>query len=68
MKAPKIKFSDYAYLETRYKMLTKSDPEAAKQLMELAQEDVNKRWEVLEEMAKDGNGQGQKAVPPAQHN
>jgi pyruvate-ferredoxin/flavodoxin oxidoreductase len=56
-KAPKIKFSDYAYLETRYKMLTKSDPEAAKRLMELAQEDVNKRWELLEEMAKDGNGQ-----------
>jgi hypothetical protein len=25
--------------------------------MELAQEDVNKRWELLEEMAKDGNGQ-----------
>jgi pyruvate-ferredoxin/flavodoxin oxidoreductase len=67
-KAPKIKFSDYAYLETRYKMLTKSDPEAAKQLMELAQVDVNKRWEVLEEMAKEGNGNGQKVMTTAQHN
>ncbi len=67
-KAPKIKFSEYAYLETRYKMLTKSDPEAAKRLMELAQEDVNKRWEILEEMAKDGNGDAQKAVSPVQHN
>ncbi len=67
-KAAKIKFSDYAYLETRYKMLTKSDPEAAKKLMELAQEDVNKRWEILEEMARDGNGTAQTIVPPVQHN
>ncbi|HCV43814.1 MAG TPA: pyruvate:ferredoxin (flavodoxin) oxidoreductase, partial [Bacteroidetes bacterium] len=67
-KAPKIKFSDYAYLETRYKMLTKSDPEAAKQLMVLAQEDVNRRWEVLEEMAKEGNGASTKPAPQVSHN
>ena len=67
-KAPKIKFSDYAYLETRYKMLTKSDPVAATALMKLAQGDVDKRWEVLEKMAKDGNGQTEKTVPPASHN
>jgi pyruvate-ferredoxin/flavodoxin oxidoreductase len=29
-KAPKIKLSEYAYKETRYKMLTKSKPEVAK--------------------------------------
>lgn len=67
-KAPKIKFSEYAYLETRYKMLTKSDPEAAKHLMELAQGDVTRRWEVLEEMAKDGNGTAQRSAPPASNN
>jgi pyruvate-ferredoxin/flavodoxin oxidoreductase len=67
-KAPKIKFSEYAYLETRYKMLTKSDPEGAKRLMELAQEDVQKRWDVLEDMAKEGNGATQKSVPAAPHN
>jgi pyruvate-ferredoxin/flavodoxin oxidoreductase len=67
-KAPKIKFSDYAYLETRYKMLTKSDPEAAKQLMALAQEDVQKRWEVLEEMAKEANGTSAKPAPQHSHN
>jgi pyruvate-ferredoxin/flavodoxin oxidoreductase len=67
-KAPKIKFSDYAYLETRYKMLTKSDPEGAKQLKVLAQEDVEKRWKVLEEMARDGNGTAPKPVSPASHN
>jgi pyruvate-ferredoxin/flavodoxin oxidoreductase len=67
-KAPKIKFSEYAYLETRYKMLTKSDPEAAKRLMVLAQEDVQKRWDVLEGMAKEGNGDGQKPTPTVSHN
>ena len=67
-KTPKIKFSEYAYLETRYKMLTKSDPEAAKRLMELAQEDVTKRWEVLEEMAKDGNGAAPRITPPVSEN
>ena len=55
-KPPKIKFSEYAYLETRYKMLTKSDPEEAKRLMELAQQDVEKRWEVLEGMAEEADG------------
>jgi pyruvate-ferredoxin/flavodoxin oxidoreductase len=67
-KAPKIKFSEYAYLETRYKMLTKSDPEGAKQLMVLAQEDVEKRWDTLEGMAKEGNGETQKSAPTVSHN
>jgi pyruvate-ferredoxin/flavodoxin oxidoreductase len=58
-RAPKIKFQDYAYLETRYKMLTKTDPKEAKRLMELAQQDVEKRWNLYEEMAKDRNGNGQ---------
>jgi pyruvate-ferredoxin/flavodoxin oxidoreductase len=66
-KAPKIKFSEYAYLETRYKMLTKSDPEGAKQLMVLAQEDVEKRWDTLEGMAKEGNGETQKSAPTVSH-
>lgn len=43
-KPPKIKFEDYAYRETRYKMLTKSNPEHAKYLLKLAQEEVDKRW------------------------
>jgi pyruvate-ferredoxin/flavodoxin oxidoreductase len=55
-KAPKIKFSEYAYMETRYKMLTKIDPEGAKKLMIEAQEDVQKRWTMLEDMAEEGNG------------
>lgn len=50
-KAPKISFKDYAYMETRYKMLTKSHPHIAEQLIKEAQEDVNKRWKQYEELA-----------------
>jgi pyruvate-ferredoxin/flavodoxin oxidoreductase len=50
-KGLKIPLKDYAYLETRYKMLTKSDPETAKELMKLAQQDVYDRWNTYENMA-----------------
>jgi pyruvate-ferredoxin/flavodoxin oxidoreductase len=50
-KPPKIKFADYAYMEARYKMLTKSNPQAAKELMALAEVDVQERWKALEELA-----------------
>ncbi len=50
-KAPKISFKQYAYMETRYKMLTKSKPEEAKRLIELAQEDTTSRWHLYEQMA-----------------
>jgi pyruvate-ferredoxin/flavodoxin oxidoreductase len=52
--APKIKFEDYAYKETRYKMLTKSEPEHAKVLLGLAQEAVNKKIKFYEKLASDG--------------
>ncbi|MBN1302608.1 MAG: pyruvate:ferredoxin (flavodoxin) oxidoreductase [Melioribacteraceae bacterium] len=51
-KAPKIKLEDYTYKETRYKMLTKFKPEAAKELLQLAQEEVLKKWKRYEQMAK----------------
>jgi pyruvate-ferredoxin/flavodoxin oxidoreductase len=54
-KPPKIPLKDYAYMETRYKMLTKSHPDDAKKLIELAQEDVNLRWKIYEELAKSHN-------------
>jgi len=50
-KAPKIPVRDYAYQETRFKMLTQSDPEAAEQLIELYQKDVEARWRMYEQMA-----------------
>lgn len=50
-KAPTISFKDYAYMETRYKMLTMSKPEDAKRLIELAQNDVKQRWNMYEQLA-----------------
>jgi len=50
-KGLKIPFKDYAYLETRYKMLTKSHPEAAAKLMLEAQDDVTKKFKMYENMA-----------------
>jgi pyruvate-ferredoxin/flavodoxin oxidoreductase len=50
-KAPSIPLEDYIYNETRYSMLTKSRPEAAKQLLKAAQEDVNSRWHLYEHWA-----------------
>ncbi len=50
-KAPKTAFADYAYSETRYKMLTKMNPEAAAELMKSATQDAEKRWRLLEQMA-----------------
>jgi pyruvate-ferredoxin/flavodoxin oxidoreductase len=50
-RAPKISFKDYAYNETRFKMLTQSDPERAAELLELAQKDVTSRWRMYEQLA-----------------
>jgi len=64
-KPPKIRFEDYAYMEARYKMLTKINPEAAKQLMALAQEDVTTRWKLYEDMARENGGNGHTTVGQA---
>jgi pyruvate-ferredoxin/flavodoxin oxidoreductase len=50
-KGMKIPLKDYAYMETRYKMLTKSDPKTAEELIKLAQQDVKDRWNTYENMA-----------------
>ena len=52
-KPPKISFEDYAYMETRYKMLTKSNPEAAKDLMALAEGDAKRRVAKYEAIAQE---------------
>ncbi len=51
--AAKIKFQDYAYMETRYKMLTKSDPKHAADLMKLAQEAVDEKWNLYDRLSKE---------------
>jgi pyruvate-ferredoxin/flavodoxin oxidoreductase len=50
-KGLKIPFKDYAYMETRYKMLTKSHPKNAELLMKEAQDDVTRVWKDYERMA-----------------
>lgn len=50
-KDPKISMADYAYGETRYKMLTKSDPVEAERLMQLAQADATARWRRYKNLA-----------------
>ncbi len=50
-KDPQVPFQAYAYNETRYKMLTKSDPVEAKKLLELAKEDVRQKWHFYKQMA-----------------
>jgi len=60
-KAPKIRLEDYIYKETRYKMLTKAQPEIAKHLLGEAQAEVLKRWKLYEQMAQfDYSGDGAK--------
>jgi len=50
-KAPSIPLQKYVYNETRYTMLAQSNEEAAERLLKLAQEDVNKRWKMYEQLA-----------------
>ncbi len=49
---PKIPLQDYIYTEGRYRMLRQSDPEAAKFLLEQAQQSVDHRWRQYRQMAE----------------
>ena len=58
-KKPSISYEDFAYQQTRFKMLTKSKPEEAKRLLVLAQQDAVRRWSLYEQLAAmhvTGNG------------
>ncbi|HEX7407718.1 MAG TPA: pyruvate:ferredoxin (flavodoxin) oxidoreductase [Candidatus Binatia bacterium] len=48
---PKIPVERYMYMENRFKMLTKSNPEDAKQLLKEAQHDVDTRWRLYQHLA-----------------
>jgi pyruvate-ferredoxin/flavodoxin oxidoreductase len=50
-KDPTVSVEEYAYNETRYRMLMQSDEARAEQLMAAAREDVRKRWELYQQMA-----------------
>jgi len=50
-KEPTIPLEQYAYNETRYRMLLQSDEKRAEELMQLAKHDVQARWQQYREMA-----------------
>ena len=50
-KDPTVAFKDYAYGENRYKMLQKTNPEAAARLMKQAEEDVATRFKLYKQLA-----------------
>ena len=50
-KAPSIPLKQYAYQEARYTMLARSDPEAARELLRIAQDDVERQWRVYSNRA-----------------
>jgi len=55
-RAPSITLKEYIYNETRYTMLVKSNPEEAKKLLELAQQDVAGHWKLYDYMAHEPFG------------
>jgi pyruvate-ferredoxin/flavodoxin oxidoreductase len=58
-KAPSIPYQAYSSNENRYKMLELADPDQAKRLIGLAQQDAQARWNMLSQLA------GQAAGPVA---
>jgi pyruvate-ferredoxin/flavodoxin oxidoreductase len=52
MRSPKQSVEHSMYQENRFKMLTKSKPDVAKQLLEQAQAEVDARWQMYQYLAK----------------
>jgi pyruvate-ferredoxin/flavodoxin oxidoreductase len=51
-RAPRIPLKDFAYNETRYRMLVQKNEERAERLMEQAQEGINERWTLYQQMSE----------------
>jgi len=56
-KAPSIPVRDFAYNETRYRMLVQSNEERAEMLIKLAQQDADERWQHYSQLAAMSYGQ-----------
>jgi pyruvate-ferredoxin/flavodoxin oxidoreductase len=64
-KAPSIRLKEYAYREARYTMLARSNPELASQLLNEAQDDVEREWRVYSaRAAMPGRGETPHIAPP----
>jgi pyruvate-ferredoxin/flavodoxin oxidoreductase len=59
-KAPTVSLEEYAYNETRYRMLLQSDEQRAEALMKEAKKDVDRRWNLYRQMAAMHYGNGSK--------
>jgi pyruvate-ferredoxin/flavodoxin oxidoreductase len=51
-RTPTIPFVEYAQEEGRYAMLKRTNPERAEELMRLAQQDIDDRWNLYEQMVE----------------
>jgi pyruvate-ferredoxin/flavodoxin oxidoreductase len=51
---PRIPLADYVYRELRYRSLANADPVEAERLVGLAEQAIEQRWNVYEEMASRG--------------
>ncbi|HEY6635136.1 MAG TPA: pyruvate:ferredoxin (flavodoxin) oxidoreductase [Acidimicrobiia bacterium] len=49
---PSIQFVDFAKSETRFAMLARVDTEASRSLMQRAQQDIDDRWQLYEQMVE----------------
>ena len=67
-RAPTKKVQEFLNMETRFKMLTKSKPEDAKELWKQAQHDAEVRYRIYEYLSqrKIGNGNGKPASAPSE--
>ncbi len=63
-RAPKRKVKDFLEQQTRFQMLTKSNPEHAKQLWDQAQRDVELRYQFYEYLAQRKTGPSAKPANP----
>ncbi len=58
-RSPKIPLADAMYRENRFKMLTRSKPDEARQLLKQAEADVQTRWQMYQYLAaRGGEGAG----------
>lgn len=64
-RAPKGKLADAIYRENRFAMLTRSNPEEARRLLEESELDIENRWGLYQYMATQPWGYGETKADPA---
>ncbi len=57
-KPPKGAFKDFAMQQARFAMLARAKPEDSERLLRLGQEDINRRWNLYEQLAATTRGGG----------